>query len=936
MKTFAGLNMARCAAILSLALPARATDYIWIGKAAPPNAQNWSVSANWMPTGVPGGGDTATIGGDFNGGGETVLVDGPVTVAGLTLNGSTLGGAGNLTVNGNFEVRASILTAGGGITINNGTMSLDPLDQSPAVESDLGCPLLISASGSVAINGNAFLKYTAPVTIQNNGNFFLNGNATLSFGNVGGQFINNSFLTASGSTSISGGSSAALFTNTQAGNVTVNSGTLGITGPSFSSSGEFLTRNSLCSILINMSYGLTASFHNGATIQGTGTIVLLGNNNSADGVVTVSGLGTLQLGSAGGGATLTNLGTLTIGGGELVPGGGTLNWLGGVIQGNNPNVTGAIVVNALGGMTMNGLAPLALYSTVITNRGDIVWTNDATLTLGYNAQIQNHQRFMVEQDMAAMVPLSSGEPGYDVASFQNFGIFQRDSASTTNGATFIEIPFYNFIDILDQLSYVEAQAGTLNFGGGGALQGNWYADSQALIEFTSGTYSGSGSGTALFSGGTALGAGGGSGRFVLGGNAIFDFGIAPSGPGGTLTVSAVTFEQDNGTITGQGTLLLVQATNIWVNCNITLTNAATGNPGIFIDSNSVMNIVGGGFSISHSISGGRLANYGVINLTTNAGGGSDDVLVGDGEVLDNFGTFNFRADAGLEDASTITHPVFTNETGGVVVKSAANGTSRVGFLFNNLGVVQAQRGTLEFASVNGRGMWNLNSGALMFDGTTILNGSLQGSGQVIANGAVINAGQIAVGRVDWTGDITNTGKVSLGDAPGIFTPYNFTQPASGRLVVPIQGTNAATLDFGQLAAGGNAVLGGTLEVDIVNGYAPPVGASFNFLSSHLGRIGTFSSVILPPGFALNYSSAGATLVVTGAVPAQIQSPQISAAQFQFGFNTVNNQAYSVQYSDDLSSQNWTLYTNFTGNGSFWQVVATTTLAPHRFFRVSQP
>ena len=931
--------MARCVAILSFALTARATDYTWTGNAAPPLSQNWSASQNWTPTGVPGGGDTATIGGDFNGGGQTVLVTAPVTVSGLTLNGSTLGGSSTLTVNGSFEARASTLAVAGGITINSGTMSFDPLDQSPAVESDLGCPLLIGASGSVAINGNAFLKYTAPVTIQNNGNFALNGNATLSFGNAGGQFVNNNSLTASGNTSISGGSSTAFFTNTPAGSVSVNSGTLGITGPSFASSGQFLTRNSLCFIQINMSYGLTMAFHDGATIAGPGTTILLGNNNSADGAVTVTGTlngsGTLQLGSAGGGATLTNLGTLTIGGGGSAPGGGTLDWLGGVIQGNNANVAGVILVNSLGGrMIINGLAPLGLYSTCITNLGNIVWTNDADLTLGYDAQIINAGNFKAEHGNAAMAPLSSGEPGYEVASFQNSGVFQRDSNSTTNGTTIIQIPFTNSVGVAGP-SRVEAQAGTLNFEGGGALQGNWYADNQTLIEFTSGTYSGSGSATALFSGGTALGLGGGSGRFVLSGNAIFDFGTAPSGPGGTLTVSAVTFEQDNGAIEGEGSLFFVQATNIWVSCDISLTNAGSGNPGLFIDPNSVMNIEGGGFSYAHSLSGGRLANYGVINLTTNAGGVSVG-LVCDGVAVDNYGTFNFEADVDVDLETGITNSVFTNETGGGVVKSAANGTSRVGFLFNNLGLVQVQSGTLEFAAVNDQGTWNLNSGALKFDSLTTLNGKLQGSGQIIAAGGVINAGQMAAGYLGVAGAITNTGRVALGDAPGIFTPYNFTQPAAGRLVVPIQGTNTATPDFGQLAAGGNVVLGGALEVDIVNGYAPPVGASFNFLSSRLGLSGTFNSVIMPPGFALNYTSSGATLVVTGAVPAQIQLPQVSAGEFQFAFNTADGQTYTVQYSDDLSAPNWTLYTNFTGNGSLWQVTVPSPLAPHRFFRVSEP
>ena len=87
---------------------------------------------------------------------------------------------------------------------------------------------------------------------------------------------------------------------------------------------------------------------------------------------------------------------------------------------------------------------------------------------------------------------------------------------------------------------------------------------------------------------------------------------------------------------------------------------------------------------------------------------------------------------------------------------------------------------------------------------------------------------------------------------------------------------------------------------------------------------------------LNYTSGGATLVVTGAVPVQIISPAITNGQFQFGFNTISNRSYTVQYKDDLTSGNWTFLTNFTGNGSYWQAPPPLPLVPQRFFRVSNP
>jgi hypothetical protein len=102
------------------------------------------------------------------------------------------------------------------------------------------------------------------------------------------------------------------------------------------------------------------------------------------------------------------------------------------------------------------------------------------------------------------------------------------------------------------------------------------------------------------------------------------------------------------------------------------------------------------------------------------------------------------------------------------------------------------------------------------------------------------------------------------------------------------------------------------------------------------RNGTFNKVMMPPGLQLNYNSGGATLVVTGAMPVQIISPAVTNGQFQFGFNTINNRSYTVQYKNDLTTGTWTFLTNFTGNGSYWQAPPFSPLAPQRYFRVSNP
>src|SRR5262245_44244289 len=77
--------------VLSL-LSCFGTSYTWNVASG-----DWSVPGNWMPNGVPGSPDTATI----NNGIVTVSTE--VTVGTLNLAGGTLDGIGTLTVSSNLN-----------------------------------------------------------------------------------------------------------------------------------------------------------------------------------------------------------------------------------------------------------------------------------------------------------------------------------------------------------------------------------------------------------------------------------------------------------------------------------------------------------------------------------------------------------------------------------------------------------------------------------------------------------------------------------------------------------------------------------------------------------------------------------------------------------------------------------------------------------------
>ena len=67
--------------------------------------------------------------------------------------------------------------------------------------------------------------------------------------------------------------------------------------------------------------------------------------------------------------------------------------------------------------------------------------------MGYNARIDEKQFFWfhIEHDSAAIMPLSSGGPGYNGGfSVQNYYQFDRGVTATAQGVTLIAVPFYNY------------------------------------------------------------------------------------------------------------------------------------------------------------------------------------------------------------------------------------------------------------------------------------------------------------------------------------------------------------------------------------------------------------------------------------------------------------------------------------------------------------
>jgi autotransporter-associated beta strand protein len=95
------------------------------------------------------------------------------------------------------------------------------------------------------------------------------------------------------------------------------------------------------------------------------------------------------------------------------------------------------------------------------------------------------------------------------------------------------------------------------------------------------------------------------------------------------------------------------------------------------------------------------------------------------------------------------------------------------------------------------------------------------------------------------GNLTNSGGVfSPGASPAVSVISGNFQQHSGSTVIEIGGTAVGT-QYDSLVIGGSALVVGTLDVDLLNGYVPGVGDAFQVLTAMGGVNGVFTETLLP-------------------------------------------------------------------------------------------
>jgi T5SS/PEP-CTERM-associated repeat protein len=195
----------------------------------------------------------------------------------------------------------------------------------------------------------------------------------------------------------------------------------------------------------------------------------------------------------------------------------------------------------------------------------------------------------------------------------------------------------------------------------------------------------------------------------------------------------------------------------------------------------------------------------------------------------------------------------TNSSPGEIRVEAADSLVMTSNLIN-VGVIDVQFGEIEvLGPTTNSGDIDTRGGVLRFqNGLTNNSGSQLAvvGGEVDIFGNIMNAlgAQVVVGgeaHVAMHDPFTNNGSLLVTPGSELLALENLTFGGGAGLTVQLAGTEPAN-EFGQLNAAGTAALAGALAVQLVDGFHPAAGDTFQIITAANGRSGIFSPENLPP------------------------------------------------------------------------------------------
>ena len=180
--------------------------------------------------------------------------------------------------------------------------------------------------------------------------------------------------------------------------------------------------------------------------------------------------------------------------------------------------------------------------------------------------------------------------------------------------------------------------------------------------------------------------------------------------------------------------------------------------------------------------------------------------------------------------------VGSGSNGSLMISSGAQAEAKsviIGDGFGNIGEVQVSASTL--SATNEIEVGYLGHGLL----------TLSNDGLASAPFISVNELSSISGNGTLQGNVLSEGTVSPGLSVGLLAiDGDYQQLASGRLAIELGGPIPQS-DYDVIAIDGTALLGGTLRVDLINGFRPAGGAIFSVLTTTMGISGQFDGLVLP-------------------------------------------------------------------------------------------